>query len=385
MENPRLTNKPELGVVHITHDMAEISGGIPAVIRQLSNELKESSPSINNRIIHSSGKAGIIRGADEIYGFPACSISKSWLLGRGLRDKLRNISRSKDTIFHIHGVWSAPQYFGAIEAQRSDIPFLVSAHGMLEPWLWSKQGLGKYLKKKLYWKTMAYPAFRDSAILHAITPLEKTHFQRLFPNKKIVVIPNAIEIPMLDSSSKLKIEKKILFLGRLEPKKGVHLLLEAFANSSIASDWTLNVVGPTWSDKYQKKLQGIVDHYKLNHRVKFLGPVFGIEKEKLLRESWVMVTPSYSEVVGLVNLEASANCLPTITTHQTGLYNWEQGGGQLIEPEINSVKLSLEQACQWNEEERRERGLASRELVKKHYSWAAVLPLWVELYNDIRT
>lgn len=98
------------------------------------------------------------------------------------------------------------------------------------------------------------------------------------------------------------------------------------------------------------------------------GPLFGEEKRNLIDTEWVLAAPSHSEVVGLVNLEAAARCLPTITTHQTGLHDWEPGDGLLVEPNVDALGQALEAACSWSEQEQRDRGMASRRLVQQRYS-----------------
>jgi glycosyltransferase involved in cell wall biosynthesis len=113
------------------------------------------------------------------------------------------------------------------------------------------------------------------------------------------------------------------------------------------------------------------------------GPLFGEEKRKLIDTAWVLATPSHSEVVGLVNLKAAARCLPTITTHQTGLHDWELGGGLLVEPNIDTLVRALEAACSWSAQEQHDRGLASRRLVQQRYSWQVVMPMWIQLYSSL--
>jgi glycosyltransferase involved in cell wall biosynthesis len=221
-------------------------------------------------------------------------------------------------------------------------------------------------------------------VIHAITPLEQRHLSRIFPRKRIEIIPNAIDIPKSGPGLAGEREKKILYLGRIEPKKGADILLRAFAAARISGDWTLDIAGPVWSEGYRRQLQEIVRQFGLDHRVRFLGPVFGEEKQKLIDRAWVMAVPSHSEVVGLVNLEAAVGCLPTITTHQTGLYDWESGGGILINPRDDELRRTLEVACSWSASERRDRGLASHRLVALRYSWQTVLPIWLSLYKSLQ-
>ena len=63
--------------------------------------------------------------------------------------------------------------------------------------------------------------------------------------------------------------------------------------------------------------------------MEFLGPVYGAEKWALIQRAWAMIVPSYSEVVGMVNLEAALCSVPSITTYETGLTDWNEGGGDL--------------------------------------------------------
>ena len=96
-----------------------------------------------------------------------------------------------------------------------------------------------------------------------------------------------------------------------------------------------------------------------------------------------MVTPSHSEVVGLVNLEAADSFLPSITTYQTGLSDWTEGGGLLITPDVLQLSNALTEASCWSTEEQFDRGVASRSLVEQRYSWNHVMPLWENLYSQI--
>jgi glycosyltransferase involved in cell wall biosynthesis len=264
-------------------------------------------------------------------------------------------------------------------------PFVFTAHGMLEPWLWNQQGLAVKTKKRLFWQLIAQPRLRGSTVVHAITPLERDHLTRLLPGCNVVVIPNAIDLDPAHQDSSQDREPILLFLGRIEPKKGVDILIRAFAQASLGLEWTLEVVGPSWSDAYMQALQCLVEECGLSRRVHFRGPLFGSAKQSLLERAWLMVAPSHSEVVGLVNLEAGAHWLPSITTHQTGLSDWMEGGGILINPDVDELAKALGTASSWSEVEQRARGCASRQLVERRYSWSAVTPMWQALYSDLTT
>jgi len=142
-------------------------------------------------------------------------------------------------------------------------------------------------------------------------------------------------------------------------------------------------VGPDWSAAYTAGLKDLARSLGLEGRVRFPGPVFGDGKWQLYRQAQALCLPSYSEVVGLVNLEAAAARTPVITTHETGLWDWEQGGGLLVHPRVEELTGALEAVFSWTESERESRGRALRELVERRYSWEAVGPRWLELYGAL--
>ena len=379
-----MSQRGQLRVVHVAEDVSRIAGGIPAVVRQLSERL--SRKGIPVQIARATGDQADLTEGIEVFTYPPTGLGRLWSWGNGLRDgvgRLAAISNNDAPLFHVHGAWSAPQYFAARAAYDLGVPFVFSAHGMLEPWLWEQQGWATRTKKRVYWSALAYSAFSKASVIHAITPLEQRYLASLFPNNRIELIPNAIEVGDLMDNPQLERRKTILFLGRIDPKKGLDILLRAFVIAKISNEWSIDVVGPVWSQSYMSKLKMIVDECRLGDRIRFRGPLFGEEKHKLIDTAWVMVTPSHSEAVGLVNLEAAARYLPSITTYQTGLHDWELGGGMLVEPNVNAVGKALESACAWSAQEQRDRGKSSRELVLQRYSWQAVLPLWERLYYSL--
>jgi glycosyltransferase involved in cell wall biosynthesis len=371
-------------IVHVAEDMDVLAGGVPAVVRQLSRRLSELGYDLT--LAHVSGDASDLGDIANIIKSVPHGFLRSWGHSPELEICLKDsttFQKQNCALFHIHGVWKAPQALAAIYSANLSLPFLFSVHGMLEPWLWKQQGIAHRLKKVLFWSLLSKKYMSKSTLVHAITPLERDNLHALLPNCRIEIIPNAIDLDALSPYCATARTKKFLFLGRLEPKKGIDILIKAFSHASLASDWTLEIVGPTWSDSYVESLYRLVENSGLLDRVHFRGPLVGLPKQALLESSWAMVTPSHSEVVGLVNLEAAAYLLPSITTYQTGLTDWLEGGGLLVSPEVDSLSRALIQSSSWSYEEQYERGLASRALVEKRYSWGAVMPMWQDLYSAI--
>jgi glycosyltransferase involved in cell wall biosynthesis len=225
-------------------------------------------------------------------------------------------------------------------------------------------------------------------LIHAITPQERDQVAPQFPGLRVVVIPNAIDLSEADAALREQPEAPVagpylLFLSRLHPKKGIDLLIAAFARAAGRRNFRLLIVGPDSSRAYTAQLQAQADSLGLKDRVIFHGPVFGPGKWQLYRHAWAFCLPSRSEVVGLVNLEAAAVRVPVITTHETGLADWEQGGGLLIHSRVEELTRALEEVFSWSESERQSRGQNLRQLVEQGYSWESVGPRWLELYAGL--
>jgi glycosyltransferase involved in cell wall biosynthesis len=353
------------------------------MVNQLTQRVAEAGIPVNLLCIKKDNSP--VKHGIELSCVPVSRLGRRWGWSPHLKQEFVRMAISPEVaLFHLHCIWSAPAYLAAKVARQEEVPFVVSAHGMLEPWLWNNQGWKIRVKKMTYWWALAYPALRFASKVHAITPMERDHLRKLFPSSQIDVIPNAIDLDEYqDVGVSEERQKLILFLGRIEPKKGVDILLRGFAAAKLDKDWKVVVAGPVWSHAYQAQLEKIVAEFNLGDRVTFVGPVFGNEKLHLLRTAWIMAVPSHSEVVGLVNLEAAALRLPSITTHQTGLYDWELGGGMLIQPCVADMRKALECVCSWSDSEREERGLASWNLVNEKYSWKAALPMWMSLYSSL--
>jgi len=374
-------------IYHVTDNHSPSHPGVTAVITQLTRFLAGQGWSTT---VLAAGKA--LTPVPEGVGlveFPLRPGGRTWRYPDKLKPYLQKIKKASGNIFHLHGVWGAPQWLAARAAVHQKVPALLTAHDMLSPWHW-QDGRLRRLKKLVYWRALAYPAFRNLTVIHAITPKERDDLARLFPGQRPEVIPNAVDLEEAEnllsdseSGSAPPSGKYLLFLGRLHPQKGVDILLNAFARSLKGRDFRLVLVGPDSTSAYTAKLKSVINLSGLEKQVTFLGPVFGPQKWRLYRDAWALCSPSQTEVVGLVNLEAAAAGAPVITTHETGLFDWEEGGGILVHPQVEPLQAALEQVFSWSDRERQDRGRKLRQLVERRYSWKAVGPLWLELYAKI--
>ncbi|CAL2080221.1 Glycosyltransferase involved in cell wall bisynthesis [Tenacibaculum sp. 190524A05c] len=354
-------------ILHIVEDFSVKSGGLRTVIANLDFFLKKHG--YDSYILSSDQEK-----EDDIFIVEA---SNGWLYSKEWKPKINHIVKTYHIdIIHIHGVWLCPQYVGAKYAVQNNIPLVFSCHGMYQPWLWKKGTL----KKKIYLNLVSKKWFKKANIIHSITDNETKNIKKYFPKNSYFEIPNLISFS--ENSNEFKADGKYIFyLGRLNKTKGIDILIKAFAqlnNKNIQ----LKIAGGF--NEYKAELDKLVHELGLSERVSFLGEVKGNEKTKLIREAWVMASPTFSDVIGMVNLEAALNKTPMITTHKTGLKEgWNTNGGYLINPNIKELTAKLKEAISWNAEERKLKGEQLYEFAKQNYSWSEQFYKWEELYTSI--
>jgi glycosyltransferase involved in cell wall biosynthesis len=105
---------------------------------------------------------------------------------------------------------------------------------------------------------------------------------------------------------------RIIFVGNLIPRKGLHTLLQALA-SLPGKDWLLTVVGnPEFDPPYARSIRRQIDILGLADRVTLLGTLVGEELGRHLQQSHLLAVPSSYEGFGIVYLEARRFGLPVI-------------------------------------------------------------------------
>ena len=377
-------HKQAIHPIHVTEDHSWNNTGITRVVDLLARNM--TAVGLNQTII-SAGDSPIPPPAGvEAVNVSIPSRGRAWRWSPGFAPTLRRLlADHPHAVMHLHGLWMSEQWIAARIAHAEGVPFLITPHGMLNHWMNFSQGWARSWQKQLYWTGLAHPAFRHAAVVQAVTRQERENIRMYLPRAQVEVIPNAVDLTEIDAHPHASgdLDRTLLFIGRIHPIKGVRTLIEAFAQAGLSREWRLLVVGPEEIPEFKAELIRRVSDLGLSERVTFLGPVFDEQKWALYRKAWTVVMPSYSEVIGMVNLESAACETPTITTVATGLEDWTDGGGILIRPDISELAQALRQATSWDELERRERGKAARALVEREYSWAVIRQKWYDLYCSL--
>ena len=244
-------------------------------------------------------------------------------------------------VLHIHGIWSLFLHAFARTAIRNGIPYILTPHGMLEPWSLSKRAWRKSLALASYQGAILSRA----AAIHATSETEAAHIRRLpAVRAPIFVIPNAVDVPgntlSAPERSQFKPQaapasKVLLFLSRIHQKKGLDILLQAW-NRVRPRAWTLRIAG-AGDPAYLQQLKRYCRTENVPG-VEFVGHVDGYAREAEFRAAWALVLPTYSENFGNVVAEAMVRGLPVLTTTGTP---WsvvsEQKLGWYFEPKADAL------------------------------------------------
>ena len=383
-------HRSSMNILYATDLHTRSNSGITFAVNELASHAQaELSPSGSVHLL-SVGESDVRigEGVSHVAVKPGRGPARAWRFAPSYASTCEAIIKQESVSgVHIHGIWMHPQFAAARAAQRLGVPTVLTNHGAIQ-WALRQPGLLGAAKKQLYMTLMKDKLLRRITVQHAITQRDRDALYSFFPHHRIEVIPNFVDLEELDrllaSTRAQSGEPYVLYLGRLHPTKGIDLLIEAFGRAELTRDWRLLVVGPTVDQPYTDRLRRLIAASPRAGRIEMRDAIWDASvKYRLMRDAWVTAVPSHTEVISLVNLEASACSTPTITTKATGLTDWAQGGGLLTEPALEPLTRALSEAGQWSDDERMQRGLASRRLIEQRYSARTVMPRWLDLYHSL--
>lgn len=378
---------PLSNVVHITSWISRQGGGIPPVIWSQAREF--------NRLGLNASVAGL---ADEFVAQDCAPKELPFVTGDimgpkafgfspGLRDALYK-SQGQGGVVHSHGLWMYSGTLARNLARRTGCPLVVSPHGMLEPWALRNSGW----KKRLAGWLFENRNLRSAACLHALCEPEAADMRRYGLRNPIAVIPNGIASedfsPLPDYNAIeaahpfAKGKKRMLFLSRIHPKKGLPHLIKAWERAvKNHGEWILMVCG---NDQvgHRAEMEKLSAELGLEKSVYFVGPAFGEPKLRLLAGSDAFVLPSLSEGFSVAALEAALCGLPTLLTPQCNFPELTAAGGALeAQPDVDGCEAGLRRMFSKSDAERKEMGWRGKELVLKSYTWREIAARLIRVYS----
>lgn len=283
-------------------------------------------------------------------------------------------------LFHIHGLWTPFELQCARLARRHGAKLVFSPHGMLEPWAFRHKAVKKWLAWHLYQRKLLGQA--DLLVVNSHQEYLGVRARGL--GNPVAVIPNAVDPAGLEPRLPRQVNerRRVLFLSRIAPIKGLDDLLEAWSRLPGGHSFELCIAGaPDPGSDYLQKMQDKTASLGLGESVRFVGPLHGPEKWAAYEQADLFVLPSRGENFGIVVAEAMLAGLPVITTTATP---WavlrEQGMGWMVDNSVQSLAEALGEALTLAPQKLLAMGALARAYAQR-YSWQEVAALYQSTYQ----
>ena len=335
-----------------------------------------------------SVKYPIVKDGVKIYYFPI-QHPRFWGYSFPMTLKIKKTVRDYD-IVHIHSLYLFHDLIGGHYCRRYNVPYLICPHGSLDPYIYKRHRIRKSIAELLFENRN----IKSAAAIHFITEEEKKLASSYIFQTRGIVVPLGLDLSEYKSLPEkgtfrfqypeIKENKIILFFGRLNFKKGLDILVRAFARvARERNDVHLVLAGPDnegFGDKVQTWLyeEGVLDH------ATFTGMLTGKDKLAVLRDADIFVLPSYSENFGISVVEAMACGVPVVISDKVNIWREvaESGAGSVATCDANRfTEIMLELID--NPQTANQMGEKGKALVKERYQWSSVALALEDAYRSI--
>lgn len=324
----------------------------------------------------------------EIIYFP-CSPFRRYKFSLGLLQWLAKNANKYD-LAHIHALFSPVSTAAATIARNKQLPYILRPLGTLDPADLQK----KKQLKQIYGLLLEKPNLAGAAGIHFTSTEEAKVSERYGTQTKDLVIPLGVDLPSQlpakqTARQQLGIKPDcpiILFMSRIDPKKGLDLLLPALEKLQAAElkfHFVLAGANPQDVD-YENKIKQAIQTSTLAQRTTITGFVQGELKIALLQDADLFVLPSYYENFGIAVAEAMAIGTPVVISDRVHIWQDIQSAnaGWVTPCEVDKLTQALQTAIE-AKEERKQRGANARQLTQAKYSWKAIAQEVIQAYKEI--
>ncbi len=398
---------------NLTHSVSRNAGGLYESVRRLVQGLAETGMDV-----HVFGVRDHFTKAD-IQAWHPVQVSAFEPTGPeefGYSPRfLKELRRYEPHITHTHGIWVFPSIATNVYCRRTGFPYLISPHGMLDPWAIANSRWKKVIAHFLY----EGAHLRGARCLRALCESEARSIRQLHLKNEIAIIPNGIDLPTAPSFGPPPWQgvvepgrKVLLFLSRIHPKKGLPGLIRAWASiqsgwvgSSGGSpkDWVLAIagwdqggheaqlkelaseLGLVWTDiRTDLRRNGSKVATAKKSSVVFLGPQFNAGKSACYHHCESFVLASLSEGLPMVVLEAWGYSKSVLMTRHCNLSEgYENGAAIEIGTTPETVEQGLNRLLRMTPAERTEMGARGYALAAERFTWTRVTAQLKEVYDWI--
>ncbi len=319
-----------------------------------------------------------------------CKPFKRYKFSLGLFQWLTQHIRDYD-VAHIHALFSPVSSIAATIARLQNVPYILRPLGTLDPADLQK----KRLAKQLYAQLLERPNLAGSSALHFTSDQEAKISKRFGVNTIDWVLPLGVQLPAPEQSTdQLRSQYQVptdrpilLYMSRIEPKKGFDLLIPALKTIAPDTDFHLILAGANPQDPdYAESIRTQVEKAIGSDRLTCTGFVSGALKRDLLELADLFVLPSYYENFGIAVAEAMSVGIPVVISDQVHIHTdiTHSDSGWVCECEADSLARSLKAALT-SKTLRQTKGQNAAKFANTTYSWAAIAPQLIQKYETLLT
>jgi glycosyltransferase involved in cell wall biosynthesis len=375
-------------ILHVIPAVAARYGGPSVAVIGMCQALRNLGVSTLVATTDADGKSRLDVPEGEVEDFEGVPMmffprqaSEAYKFSRPLAVWLRRHIRTFD-IAHIHAVFSHSSVAAARACLNARVPYVLRPLGTLDPWSLNRHGW----RKQLLIRFGAGRLLAGASAMHYTTRDEKRLAEHGLPwLPRGTVIPLGVDDALFAGTTQTNASPYLLALCRLDPKKGIDLLIQAFhdvAKAGISQDWRLVIAGDGDAG-YVSKLRQAADAGEARSRIVFEGWVSGEARLSLLRHATLFALPSSQENFGVALVEALACGTPAVVTREVNLATDIEAGqaGWIVprDPAGLAEALGRLMGDRTALAERRARARA----FAGPFRWSAVAESLVTLYQEI--
>lgn len=309
------------------------------------------------------------------------------------------IDECKPDLIEVHSLWQMNLHRAVVAAKSRGVPYILTPRGCLD--VWSLQQ--KWLKKKIALMTYQGDDLRHAIAIHTTSDEESNQVRRLGYTQRLIQFPNGVNLPMgLPDKVRVGAKRRMLFLSRMHPKKGVLELVEAWLHANPGG-WVCELVYSLGYDaerQYEQQVKQRILDLGMSYQDKdgtthstttsstcdfiFTGPLDDDAKWAAYRRSDCFILPTHTENFGIVIAEALFAELPVITTKGAP---WQElvstGSGWWVDVSVEALADAIRKAVSSSDTELRGMGVRGRELVVNRYSWGLIAERMRLAYEEL--
>jgi glycosyltransferase involved in cell wall biosynthesis len=310
----------------------------------------------------------------------------SWALTRWLAGHVVGYD-----LVHIHALFSCAALPASFFARKYGVPYVVRPLGTLNRFGMETR---RPMLKRLSYRLIERRILAGAACVHYTSEAERCEAEALGTPGRPVVIPHGIDLETFRRQARsgwiarrapyLAGRTIILFLSRIDPKKGLDLLLPAFARLRAQQPEVALVMAGDGEAEFVGKLKAEAMRLGIDADLYWAGFLNGDEKLAALADADLFVLPSYSENFGLSVVEAMASRLPVVISDEVAIHHEVAAGQAGLVTSCQGLSLTAALAALVADADLRERmGQAGRRLVESRFSAEAMTAAVLAMYHEI--